>query len=379
MKVFKSISSLIVGIVLLGVTACEKTSFQDYNETISQQFGYPELYSFNNNYIVDLCMIFQGLPHVMSYNSEQLKPYVYYEQDNKINWVFDGFLYCEFQTPSGRSMGRTALKSDWEWLIKKQFMTPAVGIPALNFLLDSLKSKGFVPLRKRKVVITIPAPTNESIEWGEIDGKKLDMTQNQDRIKSIKWFIDKVLETWKNGEFSELELSGFYWLHEGETYNLPDREILPIVSQYIKEKGLFFYWIPYFGAPIGAGSWKSYGFDIAYQQPNYFFRHESDYWPVTRMNDACQYASRYNMGLEMEFDFSIVDTMYQRRFREYLEYFDRNKVLELSPIAHYENRGALHMMAHSEDSVLQALYHQYVNVLFKRQEKADNIHRNIVK
>ncbi len=378
MKINKSISSFLIYILLFFFSSCEKESFSDYQNHITQQFGYPTFYSFQNNYIVDLCLIYQGMNHTMEYNTEQFSPYVFNGSGGNLKWMFDGFLFIELSANGNRHFGTTANKADWEWLIKKQLLTPSIGVPALNSVLDSLKSVNQTPLRKRKVVITIPGPTNVRIDWGEIDGKTLDMSKNGDRIKSVKWFIDSVLETWKANDFSELEFSGFYWLHEGESTNIPDKEILPVISQYIKSKGLFFYWIPYFGAPIGGGDWKKFGFDIAYQQPNYFFRHKDEYWPATRLNDACQFASKYNMGLEMEFDQTITDTLYQRRFREYLEYFDKNRVLELSPIAHYENRGTMYMMSKANDEVLKNLFDQYADVIIKRQNSADSIHRKIM-
>jgi len=125
--------------------------------------------------------------------------------------------------------------------------------------------------------------------------------------------------------------------------------------------------------------WKEWGFDIAYQQPNYFFRHKDEEWSPTRLDDACQFASKYNMGLEMEIDASIVEPMFQTRFVEYLEYFDKHKVMETSPIAHYDQRGTIYNMSVSSNDTLRGLYERYMNVVVKRQIKADEIYKEIAK
>ena len=363
---------------VLTLNGCEEDKFSDYQEYISKQYDYPPLFSEQNNYIVDLYLVNQGVSSNINFSRNHFIPYVYSDKNNEFNWTFDGFLFIEGQTEFGRDLGISAFKSDWDWLIKKQLKTPGVGVPALNALLDSLRSAGKVPLRKRKVVISIPSPTSSDIDWGEIDGKKLNMTNDNDRIKSVKWFIDRVMDEWRKSDFSELEFSGFYWLHEGETNYTSDRFILPEISRYIKSLGFHFYWIPYFGAHMGA-DWKEWGFDIAYQQPNYFFRHKDEEWPATRLDDACQFASRYNMGLEMELDGSIKDPLYQKRFVEYLEYFEKHRVLETSPIAHYDDRGTVYQMSVSSNDTLKVLYEKYMDVVIKRQIQADKLFKDMFK
>lgn len=373
-----SIQYLILLLLFVFATnGCEQDKFEDFQDHIATQYDYPPLFSAQNNYVVDLYLVYQGTSSTIAYRREHFIPYVYSEQDNEFNWTFDGFLFLELQTESGRNFGSSAIKSDWDWLIDRQLKTSDVGVPALNTLLDSLHSVGKEPIRKRKVVISIPSPSSSDIDWGEIDGKQMDMTHDADRIKCVKWYIDKVMDEWRNCDFSELEFSGFYWLHEGETNYTTDRFILPEISRYIKSLGFHFYWIPYFGAHMGA-DWKQWGFDIAYQQPNYFFRHEDEEWPATRLDDACQFASKYNMGLEMEIDASIKDPMFQTRFLEYLEFFDKNKVLETAPMAHYDGRGTIYEMSVSKDTTLRNLYQTYMDAVVARQKYADQLIMQIV-
>lgn len=373
----KLITFLIVMSILCAMNACEKDQFLEYHANITQQFAYPPMFSAQNNYIVDLMLIYQGTDHEINYSQEHFIPYVYSEKLGQFDWLFDGFLVYEIRTNSPRRMGTDANKSDWEWMMQKQILTKGVGIQALNSLLDSLKTEGKVPERKRKVVIGIPSPSSEDIDWGEIDGKEMNMTTDVDKIKTVKWYIDEVLKRWISANLTELEFSGFYWVHEGETQHTTDRYILPSISQYIKDKGLCFYWIPYFGAHMGA-DWKKWGFDIAYEQPNYFFRNLDKEWLPSRLDDACYFASKYNMGLEMEFDQEIFQSeIFHRRFEEYIEYFRNNKVWETAPVAHYDNRGTHYEMFHSVDVNIKKLHDMYVNEIVKRQNRADSIYRKI--
>lgn len=374
----KKIKYVLGGLLTAAVlfSSCSKDNFTDYHNDIQGKYDYPAMFSDQTNYIADLYLAYQGNYNRMEYTPEQLAPYVYWD-NGKTNWLYDGFLFLALDLPSGRKAGIDANKEDWKWIIKRHLGTEeCVGVSALNTLLVDLKNEGKQPVRKRKVVISIPAPVTQSFVWGELDGVELDMTKNSDRIKAIKWFIDELLAAWKETSYTEVELAGLYWLHEGESTHVDDELILPTVADYVHSKGLHFYWIPYYGARMGAFKWKECGFDIAYQQPNYFFIKEPES-PASRLNDACRYASKYRMGLEFECNHKVfTDTVYQRRFHEYVDYFIENRVIELAPIAYYDNRGALYDMYQSEEPELRALYDRLSLLIIDRQKRADELYLN---
>ncbi len=372
----KNLQYMLLGCFLLGLLSCEKNKFDDYQENVNTSFAFPKMFSAQTNYIADMYLVYQGAYDPMEYNEEQFIPYVYKKDANgNVDWLFDGFLFLELVMPHNRQPGNNATKEDWKWLINRHF-DEKVGITALNSLLRRLRTEGHVPLRKRKVVICIPGPKSIPVEWGEIDGITMDMTQDGDRLKTVEWFIDEVMKKWKESNLDEVEFSGFYWLHEGESTNLTDRAILPTVSQYVKNKGLHFYWIPYFGAAMGA-EWKEMGFDIAYQQPNYFFQDPSIKSP-SRMNDAIQFASKYNMGMEFECNRKLFhDTVYHRRFHEYLDYFENSYVFKDAPVGYYDDRGALYDMYKSADEVYRSSYNRLRDIIIDRQKRSDEIFKKI--
>ena len=111
---------------VLTLNGCEEDKFSDYQEYISKQYAYPPLFSEQNNYIVDLYLVNQGVSSNINFSRNHFIPYVYSDKNNEFNWTFDGFLFIEGQTEFGRDLGISAFKSDWDWLIKKQLKTPGV-------------------------------------------------------------------------------------------------------------------------------------------------------------------------------------------------------------------------------------------------------------
>lgn len=362
--------------VIVTTISCEKTDLEGHLEQVRTSYNYPELYTEKASYIADLYLVYQGTFSSIEYNKEHFKPYVYnINEDGGFQWLYDGFLFMELNTPEGRHFGRDATKEDWKWLLNRHFAND-VGITALNNLLLDLNKMNLTPLRKRKVVICIPGPQEAALNWGEVGGKVLDFTKSEDRIISVKWFIDETMERWKKAGYTELDFAGFYWLHEGEGSNMADQHILPKIADYIHSNGLNFFWIPYFGAPMGR-YWKDYGFDIAYQQPNYFFLQDSDASP-SRLDDACQFASRFNMGMEFECNFKLFNNeIYRRRFDEYLDYFEKHRVVETSPIAYYDDRGALFSMSVSNIEEIKKLYLRISNIVAERQVRVDDIYNRL--
>ena len=45
--------------------------------------------------ISDLVLIYHGSTHRPDWNTDQLKPYVYTENESGFHWLFDGFLFLE--------------------------------------------------------------------------------------------------------------------------------------------------------------------------------------------------------------------------------------------------------------------------------------------
>lgn len=293
--------------------------------------------------IRDLVLIYQGGSHRMDYNAEQLRPYVVHEDRfGNRDWLFDGFLFLEFDSGKGvsyhvRGSAPLARKEDWAWLVDRHFES-GKGIAALDdCIAAAVRELGEPPFR-HKVVIGIPEPPRGQKDWGELEGRKLDFSNEEDCIAACKWYADLLEERFRSSGFRHLELAGFYWLPE---ILRQSREVTRALGDYVRSKGLRFYWIPYYTAQ-GYSEWRDLGFDAAYLQPTYFWNRKIG---DERVDRACELARTYGMGLEMEFDMrASVKSEECRRDRGmgYMSSFRRNGVYRSSAIAYYEGGGGVY-------------------------------------
>lgn len=295
------------------------------------------------NDIRDLVLIYQGGSHRMDYNAEQLRPYVVHEDRfGNRDWLFDGFLFLEFDNGKGvsyevRSNAPLTKKEDWAWLADRHFES-GKGIAALNYCIAAAAAELGEPPFRHKVVIGVPEPPRGQKDWGELDGRRLDFSNTEDRITAGKWYMDLVEEHFRRGEFRYLELAGFYWLPEK---SLQSREVTRALGDYTRSKGLRFYWIPYYTAQ-GYSEWRDLGFDAAYLQPTYFWNRKIG---DERVDRACELARTYGMGLEMEFDMRAsvnAKECHRDRGMGYMSSFRRNGVYRSSAIAYYEGGGSVY-------------------------------------
>ena len=152
-------------------------------------------------------------------------------------------------------------------------------------------------------------------------------------------------------------------------------KILPRISDYLHSFDMGLYWIPYRGAD-GCTLWKDLGIDQAWLQPNY-------YWDGTSsksVTDACALMKQYGMGMELEFEYSMVkETMsipgimgpdaqgryvftsddvpaLRSRFREYMSSYKASGLYGKSPLALYSGSNALYQLATSSDPEDRAAY-----------------------
>lgn len=319
--------------------------------------------------ISDLVLIYHGSTHRPDWNVNDLRPYVYNVGESGFHWLFDGFLFLEiFDNKRGYEWDpgfghKTAGREQWEWLLDRYFGQDK-GPDALETILDSLSRNGKTPVRTRSVVISIPCPVAGFKEWGEINGKKMDFNKNEDQIEAARWFVDMAIEKWNEKNYGHIQLEGFYWVHEAAG---KDFAIIPEVKKYIREKDMKLYWIPYWNAER-ADLWSSLGFDLAYQQPNYFFNTQI---PYQRLDDACKFADQHGMGMEMEFDNNIAKPEIRTRFYDYINSFETNGIWANRPVAYYEGGGAWLKMSQSSDPEIIKMMETLSGIIIKRQEKAD--------
>jgi len=323
--------------------------------------------------IVDLALIYHGGAQRVHWNAEALKHYVYRNNEKKTDWLYDGFLFLEFSAKingeqvdfeynNGLRGGRGATKKDWQWLLERTF-APKEGPKAVEHILDSLAKRKIFPPFRRKAVFALPLPIFEQRNWGELSGKSLDFTDVKDRAQAMIWYIDQVREHWRKSNIKHLDFGGFYWTHEAVFDKHNDKELVRLVKAYLEKINEPLSWIPYYGAE-NSPFWKEIGFDVAYQQPNYFFEVKT---PMEILTGAIRFAQDNKLSLEMEYDGRVDQPEFRKKFYEYLEKFDDAKAWNKLPIAYYDGDGAWYHMSLSKDVEMQKMKNRLGDIIVKRQ------------
>jgi len=201
----------------------------------------------------------------------------------------------------------------------------------------------------------IPFPSPKQADFGDSDGdgRSEDFRLKQDRITAVRAYIDETLARWNAAGFKNLRLAGFYWMQE--SFNDDEAEVLRQASAYAHEKGFKMFWIPYYFGNPGTPQWQKKGFDCAAQQPNYFFPR----WQAekTRVATTARMARRFGMGMEMEFDESLMSS--DEQYAKYIKYLDtgvEEKYMTGSYVAWYQGSRTLLSLARSADPHLRRLY-----------------------
>ena len=323
----------------------------------------------------DTVLIYQGGSGRLPWTPEDFKPYISYSdpRDGKEKWLFDAFLFIEFRDQKrtfsgteGNGKWEPADKTLWTKLLNKNF-EPGHGVPALESACGLTESRLGAPLRPRQVILTLPDPVENYQNWGELDGRRLDFSVMADRVAACEWHIDQALKRWHALAPQHLTLAGFYFVPE--TATPANQQMLPVAAQKIHSLGLKFFWIPFWHAKI-ASDWPSLGFDIASQQPNYFFHPEL---PESHLQKACDFARDHGMGLEMEFDDRLITqpAVFTPRFEGYLNAFARNGIKDSAAMSYYEGGGTILHLSRANNPTIHAHYDRIAQWVIDRQSAAD--------
>lgn len=334
---------------------------------------------FNRTNIVDLALIYHGGEHRSSYTwtKDRFEPYVSYtDKQGKQKWIYDGFLFLEFKDGKGRNYAPgydklNARKIEWEWLLDRHF-DKNLAFSALNDVITEkkkiIKNNSF----KHKIVMGLPSPIHNQKDWGKLNGKDLVFDNKEDRLIAIKWYIDEFILRFTKSNYKNLQCAGFYWVDEDDR---DGKGIENEIGDYVRSKGLKFYWIPYWNAS-GNTKWKEMGFDFAWLQPNHFF-HQN----ITddRLQEACDLANKMHMGLEMEFDDNALADKNKSRNRlmAYINTFEKNGVFAQSSIAYYQGGDAFYKLFKSTNKLDQDAYYLLADLISQRKEK--NIYKKLYK
>ena len=321
----------------------------------------------------DMVLLYQGGTQRSALTPAELAPYVSAvdPRDHTEKWLFDGFLFIEYVNGKKHAFEEglnliPADKQDWQDLLDRNF-TPGHGLAALEQTIAETEKRLGSPLRPRQVVLTMPEPIEGATNWGALNGRDLDFSIPTDRLAACVWHMEEALQRWQKLAPKHLTLAGFYFVPERTLKG--NVSFLPQLARKIHDRNQKFFWIPYWWAR-GAGEWKEHGFDIAWQQPNYFFHPEL---PESRLQQACDFARQHGMGLEMELDGRILTKpeIFAPRFEAYLKTFEANSVKAAASIAYYEGGGTLLHLFESKEAAIRRHYDRLAQWVLDRQRMAD--------
>jgi len=336
--------------------------------------------------ITDMVLLYGGGSHRnVTWNRQYLKPYVTcMDSTGTERWLFDGFLFLEFVTGNPQlatsrifAFGYGSLparKEEWKALADYYF-TRGNAVYALEDAVAEAAGRIGAPPNKVRVVICVPQPLPAGAGsrypqvpvdyWGDINGKKLELSKKEDRLSACSWFVDYVSQLFYEGNFKYIELAGFYWIAESidETSN-----ILPELADILYRRKYSLNWIPCWKLSPTPDffSWKNYKFTYAYLQPNYFF---SDL-PLRRLTEACEYANKYDLDLEFEFDHNVLVTFGRTKVTkmyDYMEAFRKNNMLATKRLAYYQGTDILAQLYFSRNALDRELYAEFCEFVLEHQ------------
>lgn len=343
----------------------------------------------------DLVLCYGGSHHRTPYrwDKERFAPSVsYVDEQGKEHWLFDSFLFIEFQDssrPDGgyyaymvglmKDYGFSAGKTQWKELIDYWFAGGS-GMDALEGAVKDASARLGAPPSKRKVIMVLPDPIiykvydgkgngkgdpGSTVYWGELNGRKMDFSTAEDRIAAYKWYVDEVRRRFDLGNYQFIDLAGFYIISEelvtpGDGWNhelKKSDEIIPPLAEYLHAINQSLNWIPYNRA-AGYKKWQQLGVDYAYMQPNYFWEGQkplSQFFSDVKAN---------GLGMEFEFDEALLEgkadcDTYKKRFREYMSGARLNNVYGTKPLSYYHGTNALYDLSKSTAAKDREFYHEF--------------------
>jgi hypothetical protein len=178
-------------------------------------------------------------------------------------------------------------------------------------------------------------------------------------------YVHAVVARFDSSHFTNLQLRGFYWLHE-EIHG-QEEQVVPLVAKAVHDEGKEFFWVPFYTG-WGVESWKQWGFDEAWLQPNYFFNLKV---AESRLDSSVDRARRLGMGIELEFDGrAYSNPSYYDRLDAYLRVLGQAPDLQSRAVLVYEGGGGLVSLSRSHVKRDQDLYQRFVAAFAPPHEHA---------
>ena len=250
----------------------------------------------------DVMLAYMCREDILPISKEMLLPYVGYIKNGRAaDTMFDSFLFLPhvfflYDYSSGHGVKKPLQKKDWQFYIDTQF-APGVNMDALELAAEETGRQLGKPDLQLTVLMSILYPVAGVTDFGEIDGRRMDFSNTEDRFIALKWLVDEQLKRFEQKRYKHLKLLGYYWFTEEISYlDAPLMELLRRVTDHVRGLGYITTWIPYYHA-TGYSDWRHLGFDLGCYQPNYAFNQSV---PDRRLFDAAKTAKLLGMCIELE-------------------------------------------------------------------------------
>lgn len=297
--------------------------------------------------------------HLTDWTKEKALAFLAYQDiyGNIQDWFFDDILalpVAQMITPSGfDSAGNTRYVTKDDLLAYLDFIfRPDTQLGAIDAAAAEVNKK-LKTRKKVRVNFAIPY-IEESANFGDIygDGSALslraedfadqvaDPSSYEGRLEmerlafenkkaAVRWYIDEVERRFEQAGYGNLVLNSFYWYHERVLEPTGEMELIQATSEYLRDKGYYFTWIPYIG-PGSAYLWRDLGFTTASLQPGFaFLASKKQIFP-----EISALARRVGAGIEIEYDDYRTLSQYLNHglFQGYMEQAHNTYYLAAMPI-----------------------------------------------
>ncbi len=304
----------------------------------------------------------QTFTHAVGYHQNGvIKDHMF---DSFIMLSSPNYLYDYFE--DGSYALKPLTKSDWLTYITKEELAKGRSIDALNTAVGKVKRAIGDGEYRANVFMTLFYPVPTVRDFGEVEGKNLDLAVMEDKKAALRWMADESAARFEAAGFEHLRLAGFYWYCEEVNFMDTDKGLTEDITDYVRQKGMLTCWCPFYGAP-GYRDWKEMGFDIATQQANYFPEHRA-HWPnrggKERLAGVAADSKAYGLGVGMEM--SDYEHESVAVFKDYMKAGVRDGFMQM-PHIYYMDLGptVVQAVAASDDPYLRSVYDELYHYIHR--------------
>lgn len=164
-------------------------------------------------------------------------------------------------------------KENWLSFIYDDVFEDGTNMDALNKAAGTIKEAIGDDKYKVQVYLPLLYPNSAVTDFGEVNGRNLNLSVAADRLEAVKWLAQEQLRAFNDRNYQNIEVAGFFWFTEEiekDKDDYQDSTLARNIAEYVRSIGFTSCWSPYFGAQYEREDYDTFGFDIVTMQPNYY-------------------------------------------------------------------------------------------------------------